>query len=687
MKRWEMMAGAVVACLAVCAMALAGEAAAPPNLDELMKQVAAYKYGESRKPLLDVEGAIRASFNNAEERRVVIAKLVGLVTADATPDAKRFALRELSIIAGADVVPVAAKLLPDPEMSHMARMVLERVPGPEATAALVSALGTLKDKLLIGVINSLGQRRDRPAASAVAKFLGDPDAAVAAAAATALGKMGGPEATKSLADARAKAPAPVRPAVDNAYLRCADQLVADGKTDEAVGIYLQMSAAAEPKVVRIAALRGLVASGSDKALPLVTAALTGDDAEMQAVATSFVREMKGAAAAKAFADLLPKLKPNVQVLVIGALADGGDAAARPAILGALKSQDEAVRVAALQALAKIGTVEDVALLVKTAAAGANAERGPAADSLVRLSAKDVDEALLKQMEGADVPLTAAIIRALAARRYAGAVPALLKAAESPDEATRVEALKGLEPIADEKTLPALVKLLVGAKTAGERTTAEKTVYTVAAKGKDANQRVEPLLAALAGASVEARAGLLKTLGRLGGEKSLAAIRTALKDENPQIKDAAIRALASWPDATVAPDLLDLAKNAPQPNQKIIALRDYVRVVGLPSNRPAAATLKMYQEAMALTTRPDEKKLVLGGLAQVKDVGALKMAADCIGDAALVNEASVAVVEIAKAVGNAHKAEAVEALTKVTQETKDKRLAGEAAKLLKQFGGK
>ena len=169
-----------------------------------------------------------------------------------------------------------------------------------------------------------------------------------------------------------------------------------------------------------------------------------------------------------------------------------------------------------------------------------------------------------------------------------------------------------------------------------------------------------------------------------GTKALAAVRAALKDENAQIKDAAIRALSGWPDVTVLDDLLDLATTAPEANQKIIALRGYVRLVGLPSKRPPAAALKMYQQAMAAATRPDEKKLILGGLGQVRHVEAMKMAEGCLGDKALTEEAAAAVVNIAKAIGKAHKAEAAQALTKVTQESKDKRVRRDAANLLKQF---
>jgi len=256
---------AIVAIVVGAVWSLAS-AAQQPNIDQLLKQVAVYDYGKSRAALAATENLIKAT----------------------------------SIIAGPEAVPAAAKLLPNPDLSHMARMVLERVPGEEASAALRDAIAKLKGKLLIGVVNSLGVRRDAKAAPLIAKLLSNPDPAVVSAAATALGKIGGPEATAALKKALTAAPKESHLAVVNAYLRCADHLVAAGKAAEAKAIYKQMWESREPQFVRVAALRGIVAAGGDDAVALVTKALTGPDATLRAIATSFIREMKADVAIKTF---------------------------------------------------------------------------------------------------------------------------------------------------------------------------------------------------------------------------------------------------------------------------------------------------------------------------------------------------------------------------------------------------
>jgi len=691
MRRWASgLAWVALVGVWAAGLAWAGEAAPPKpaTIDDALKGITKYKYGESRAPLVAVSDFVRDTFGKAEERQKLTAGLIGLLSADATPECKKFACEQLSIIGSAQAVPELAKLLPVEDMSHMARTGLERIPGPEASKALRDALGQVKGKLLIGVIGSLGERRDAEAAPAIAPFLQDADAGVAAAAANSLGKIGGDAGTKALAEAKGKATGKVRLAVADGYLRCADHLVAAEKNDLAAAIYLEMYAPAEAKQTRIAALRGIVVSKSEKAMPLVTEALTGADAEMQAIATSFVRETKGEAETKAFAALLPKMPPKGQVLLLGALADRGDPAATPAIVAAVKGEDSSVRVAAIQALALIGDASAIPLLVEVATTAKDPEKKAASDSLDRVRGQGIDAALLKALDGAAPNVRGELLRTLAARRCLEAVPVFLKAAEDADATVRTEAIKALGILGDEKTLPALVGFLVKAPAGGELDAAQKSIQAIASKVADPEKRVEPLLSALAKAEMPAKGSLLTVLGRLGGPKALEAVRAGVKDANGAVQEASIRALTLWPDATAAPDLLDLAKSAPKPNLQILALQGYVRLVGLQSPRPPADTLKMYESAMAAATRPDERRLVLSGLPEVKNIAALKMIEPCLDDAALVAEAQAAAVKLAgylKGTQNPAEREALRGdLMKVIQETTNKGLRDEAKKIHDQI---
>jgi len=60
--------------------------------------------------------------------------------------------------------------------------------------------------------------------------------------------------------------------------------------------------------------------------------------------------------------------------------------------------------------------------------------------------------------------------------------------------------------------------------------------------------------------------------------SLSVLRSALADENPEIRDAAVRALAEWPTPTVQEDLLHIARTSDNPVHKVLSLQAYIRMV-------------------------------------------------------------------------------------------------------------
>ena len=184
------------------------------------------------------------------------SELIAVLESDVPLKEKADACRELARIGTKDAVPVLAALLSDEKLSHMARYALEPIPDPAVDDALRNALGKLKGRPLVGVIGSLGVRRDARAVQRLAALLKSPDAEVAAAAARTLGKIGTPEAAKILQETLAVAPAGLRPVVADACLGCAEAFLAQKKRAEAAAIYKQVGQADLPKHFRIAAAHG-----------------------------------------------------------------------------------------------------------------------------------------------------------------------------------------------------------------------------------------------------------------------------------------------------------------------------------------------------------------------------------------------------------------------------------------------
>jgi len=131
------------------------------------------------------------------------AEMLAVLKSDAPAAAKITACRQLAARGGPEAIPELADLLADEKLAHLARLALEPMPDPAAGDALRDALPKLKGQLLVGVINSLGRRRDAKAVAALSGLLGNSDPQVASAAAAALGKIATPAAAEILKKALA----------------------------------------------------------------------------------------------------------------------------------------------------------------------------------------------------------------------------------------------------------------------------------------------------------------------------------------------------------------------------------------------------------------------------------------------------------------------------------------------------
>jgi len=189
------------------------------------------------------------------------AKLIAVLkSSDASQKAKADACRELALVGTKEAVAPLAALLCDEKLSHMARYGLEPIPDPTVDAALRDALGKVKGRQLVGVIGSLGVRRDHRAVEPLVKYLEDKDPEVVQASARSLGRIGTIEASKALETALPKADKANTLAIYEGLFRCADNLRAQGQREQSRGIYEAMAAEKAPPQVQAGAKRALEAA-------------------------------------------------------------------------------------------------------------------------------------------------------------------------------------------------------------------------------------------------------------------------------------------------------------------------------------------------------------------------------------------------------------------------------------------
>lgn len=661
-------------------------ASAQNQLEELLEIIATYEYGQSRVPLTQLTDIIDDVSDRPEELKRIEKRLLEFLWSDATLAGKQFICKQLSIIGTEEAVPTLAAMLPDAATSDMARYALERIPGSSVDEALRRALPKITGKERIGIINTLGLRGDYRSVPSMGTFVYNSDSETAIAAVAALGQIAGPQATDVLAQAKDKTGGKLRLLVLDAYLKCADELVARGEQAQALGIYEQLYASGESKPIRSAALRGMVTSTPEKAVGIVVDVLKGDDQTMQAVAIGLVREIPGTEITEAVAAELPNLSVAGQIQLLSALADRGDSAALPAVFTAAGAREESVRIAALKALASFGEASTVVLLAQRAAATKGAEREAARESLYRLrSSEEIDGTILGGVHRGEPAVRVELVRSIGRRNVEGGVRTLLKTARGADQNVRLESIRALRDIAAPKYLSVLVDLLIKAKSEIELKETERTVVSVLRRSVGVSGTTGIVLDAIDSVEdIKVRCSLLRVLGAIGDSKALGELREALEQDNTELRVAAIRTLGDWPNAEPAADLLKVASSADDEKHRTLALRGFVHLIGLDSDRSANETVELYRQAMGLASDVDEKKMVLSGLANVESFAALYMVSDYLKDSTLQEEAGAAMVKIAEATGDSHPQQTKILLRMVIQISKNESLRERAQEMIEQI---
>ncbi len=583
-------------------------------------------------------------------------------------EGKKFVCRMLRRMGTERSIPALGRLLPDPNLSHMARFALTAIPSAKVDREFRRAL-KIRGDLKIGIISSIASRGDRKAVGALEDLLEHYNPDVQLAAIEALGRIGGERAAKALSSilegltarksilagiggtSHSTALTPTETRIVDAYLRCADSVAAEGKTEAAAVIYEELSGERHYPAVRVAAYRGLALLDPGNAPSIILDLLRDEDQDLQLAAGNLLLEMPEGVEVKEIAQALPSLSANARVVLLSVLGVRGDKSVLPEIAQVAESGDEAVRFTALEALGLLGDASVVPTLAASLKVGGEITKRAAA-SLNQLKGEGVDAAILKYLDGAETEVRVHLIDCLVARRCRIAVPALLHHVNASSEAVRKQSLRAIGVLAEEKDLPELVKLLGLARDDAERKSVEKALRAVGGRAQDEEKRTRVLMGALAKAAPPERASLLAVLGAFGGKRALDANVEALTSGNKTVRDAAYRALAGWPDAAAGRLLLDLAETAPEEIQRLRALQGAIRMATLPppGYRSTSEKEKEFETLMKKARRTEEKRRILQAVTRFPSPWALRFVERHLNDEALKDEAKAAREKISKDLG-------------------------------------
>lgn len=617
-----------------------------PDLNAILKKVSTYDYGKDEEILSELRDYVWAVRNFPKASEECEERLAKFLLADATLAAKMAVCRHLREIGTAIAVPALEEILGLEETSDMARYALEKIPDPSAVKALIQELSGSSGKVRIGIIASLGNREARGAVRTLEKELSGPDEAAAVASALALGQIADVESVAALSKSLDETEGKLKESVASGLLNCAEKHLAGKDLGTASKIFEELLRAELPLPIRQAAMRGRIASSGNEARRVIVDVLKGKDEDWYAPAISMVSKYYRDSDIQEVCGLLTGLPVRSQVQLLEVLSHYRTKDVLSAIMREAESSEPVIRLEALKALEKAGDATAVELLVERAARTKGAEQAAARSSLWNLKGRGIDEAIILNLaRQADPYIQEELILCIGERRIADGLDWLMSKAISSEAAVRQQAIKSLKDISTPPNLPKLAGLILDLKEERDRLEMASTVASVSGKMPQAIGRARAVMNVLAEITdAQDRAALIRTLGKIGDDSSLSVIRTALGEENPEIKDAAVRALADWPTPTAQEDLLHIARTSGNPVFKILALQAYIRMVEMQPFRSPERAVRSLTDVLDLC-RPEEKKLILGILPIFASQEALALAESLLREKDVEAEAKLAIEKI------------------------------------------
>ncbi len=648
------LSGSLLPSIAVLLVLLSGvvsPAAAQADLRPLetaLKNLASFKADIDSAAYWKFREAVIALRSDAAGRSEAEAKLLDFLKSAAPLPAKMAVCRELRLVGSAASVPALENLLADKNLSDPARYALEDIAGPAPDQALLRALGKTSGDLRLGIISSLGFRKTAEAVGPLAKSLGANDEREAVASASALGRIGGTDAAGALVQAF-KSPKPaVKEAAMTAALACAETMLPAQIAVQSRIINAVLAEKPSAAILRAATILTIAASGNNARAALLDILKHGDEVAREA-AIAKIKDVLPAGEIGQVTPLLPDLSPGCRIKLIAVLSGYPGELVRPAILPSLKSDLVFERIAALKALESAGDASVVPVLAQAAAGSTGPEQIAARAALGLVQGREADAAILALMdsEAPDAVKSEAILAA-GERRIFTAKSALMKILSNPSIPMRIQALKVLKLIGTPSDVPGLLNRLVTAGDEAEIEETENTVAVLAGKIAEPIGRAAPVKTRLRSETDPNRkAALIRILGKIGDDSSLADLRRELAVPETPVREAAIRALIEWPSAAPIEDVYDLAKSSLNENHRLLALRGFIRMTALGRFRIPEYAVSDLRLAVEMARRPEEKRMVLAALPEFACPAALALARAMLNTPDLAAEAGAAVTAIEK----------------------------------------
>ncbi len=614
---------------------------------------------------------------------------IEVLRSDSSIFEKARACQQLGEFGTKDAVPALASLLNHKTLGAYARAGLERIPGPEASAALRGALGQTKGRFLVGVINSIAALRDEKAVPALSALTRDSDPKVVKAALLALGRISNEQALPLVRKALTSGPERFRADAAAACLLAAESQLNQGNADVARGLYDAVRQARVPLSYRVGATRGAIVARESDQVAFLIQQLRSDESAIRNVALLTIREIPSDELAAALNAELQGAQRDIQVQLLTALRDCHNAQSIQVTKTKVQADDPEVRLVALRVLAAIGGSDVAPTFIGVIEdRRGDEELSVAVNSLEQMEGAEVDRLILRAVRASEESETRVqLIHLLGKRNVTGATGELLRQAAGSHQNVSTAAFQALESLAGFEELPGLIVLVRECRDDSVRGAAVNAVLG-ACRNSESNQASALVLKELKKSTVAAeKESWIRVLTLLGYAEALPAITATLQDNDRKLVQSTISSLSRWPDPKPIGALFSVVEGNSIPDLRRQALAAIIRLVTAAADRSAATDEELivwFRRAGRAVRSVQEKRALVSGLGRVKHIESVRLLVSYLDDADVKIEAAYAIVKAAEPLVKGPDYKAVEPVLRRISGVQDQRLLKQIANLQREI---
>jgi HEAT repeat protein len=544
-----------------------------------------------------------------KKRLLIEPKLINVLNdKNTSPAAKAFAAEQLYRICDEDTIADFGKMLLRKATSDHARIGLEKIDHSDAQSALLLALDKASGTILVGIIQSLGERGEPSAAKSLRRLAMSGNAQITEPALEALGKIPGPESMDTLDWCRSNLRRSMRPKATKAYMQCGWKSLSTGDLETASDIFDSLLIEIEPLDVRKEAMSGYIRASGVGSVPVILETLQNGPPELQKVAVEEAGLIPGVEATEALIVAYPDLTDTNQGVLLGILGVRGDPVSLPILIQGVHHRIPALRIVALEALQPFNNADAVIELLKTAATGSEQEKALAHAAIIAIDEPRLNDTLVKAGMNADNAIRNESIRYMQLKKVRKGVPALIRIAERDVAPMRMRAITAIGHVGSPDQVPSLLDLMAMHSDSGTLGNIIDSIDRIVGDAPPGENRVFHVAEASSDSdySVDVRVRLVQLLGKIQDDAGLPALSRASKDSSEIIQSAAVNALALWPNPNPIYDLERAARSGRTSAIQQTAYDGALNLVGKNKTLTDADRLKIYKRQVRLAKTTEQK---------------------------------------------------------------------------------